>query len=427
MAHCALVISKDELDLDSRFAWTSSLATSTTDYSNEPVIILHSSSDDVYKLLEGLSKLRVMGCKKKFLYISNSIDPLLFAFFDGIGGVVFDEEYPLSDASILISLIDEYTESDFRLKSASEEFVELKKVLQKITAGNLDEEELHSLLTSPVWLKQVNACINEISTALVRVDTSNKTLVKYTDHSRDVLTKLKEDMAKMKVNLEDALKQSITPVEEESSSSKNTVTYFPSLSLPLGTCERVLYVKEYSPCTYLTSFLQAYSSYLRNKLGVANRLLLVQHASKIGLARYPDDSFYAITPLSLNSKPPAGKNSFITTTPTNNIMNFFFSNADIKTYIVIDRMYQDNQMFRSGPKIHNLYATGNISLMTQRNINMNYVITSNLDPNFQFSGLNIPSIAKYRDSVNNHMGLYFSACKNLFQRLDEILGIKVTS
>ena len=146
MAHCALVISKDELDLDSRFAWTSSLATSTTDYSNEPVIILHSSSDDVYKLLEGLSKLRVTGCKKKFLYISNSIDPLLFAFFDGIGGVVFSEEYPLSDAALLLSLIDEYTESDFRMKSASEEFVELKKELQKITAGNLDEEELFRLL-----------------------------------------------------------------------------------------------------------------------------------------------------------------------------------------------------------------------------------------------------------------------------------------
>ena len=422
MARVALVISKEDLDLDSRFVWTSGLSTATADYSDIPVIILHNSTDDNYKLIEGLTRLRSSGCQKKFLYINNQIDPLLYAFIDGLGGVSFNDDCPLSDADILLEFIEEYRDNEFRLKSASDEFDALKSALNTITSGNIDEEELHALVTSPNWLNQIQACLSGISTSLTVVDTSHKQLVEYTRHNRDVFLDIKNEMAKMKASLEDAMKNQAEAQDmADSNSNMNSINHYPTLNLMPG-INNVLLIKELSPCQYLTSFILAYATYLNRKVGINTRVLLVQHASKIGLARYPATTFYSLTNLSLGTNPTAGTMAFMTTTPTNNIVNFFFGDPSVKAYIIIDRMYQDNPMFRSSPKIHNLYATGNLSIVEQRNLNQSNVIMSNLDPKFDFKGYNIPSLANYRNT-SDYVGLYFKGCKAMFSRLDTLLGI----
>lgn len=424
MARLALVISKEELDaLDSRFAWTTSLSDASFDFSDIPVVILHNSTDDKYKLLEGLSKLRAAGTAKKFIYINNQIDPLLYAFIDGLGGVSFNDDCPLSDPDLLIDLINEYRENEFRLKSASDEFNSLRDALKSITSGEIDEEELHALVTSPNWLNQIQACLSGVSSSLTVVDTSHKALVEYTGHNRDLLLDFKGQLAKMKSSLEDAVKAKAQEQESEDASSmgRNSINFYPTMNLLPG-INNVLLIKELSPCQYLTSFVLAYSAYLSRRLGISNRVLLTQHASKIGLSRYPADTFYSLTSLSLSTQPPAGTTAFITTSPTTNVINFFFGDPNVKVYIIIDRMYQDNMMFRSSPKIKNLFATGNLSLVEQRGLSQSNVIMSNLDPKFDFKGINIPSIAGFR-SVSDFVGLYYKTCKTSFQKLDELLKL----
>lgn len=424
MAHSALVISREELELDSRFAWTAKL--STANYSSEKVIILHNSLDDDVTLLEELAKLYRLDNSRKFIYINSEPSPMLTSYFFGVGGIVLEDEFPLSDGELLNDIIQEYQDCEFKTKTPKEEFSDLSKAMERIISGNLDEDELHEILTSPDWLSQIRSSIKAVSTTLVRVDNSHKELAVYVDHSRDVFTKLRNEITSVKSKLENALLAATEAQNHQSdSSNKNKVMLYPSMQLPIG-IERVLYIKELSPCSHLTSLILTYAAYLEKIKAKRTRVLIVQQNAST-LDRYPEDVFYSLSSLNTTRSIPQDKKYLVTGDPTQKVLQHFFS-GDLNCYIIIDRLMQSNNLLNPSPKVKMLYASDSISLLQRKGIAMSKTIVPCRPAGD--GGINIPFYINYRqlpNAMQRIMTYYQPIQRNeetYYQQLDAILGIE---
>lgn len=423
MAHSALVISKEELELDSRFAWTAKL--STSDYSSEKVIVIHDSLDDEVTLLEELAKLYRVNSDRKFIYINNSPSPMLTAYIFGIGGITLEDEFPLSDGELLNDIILDYQDCDFKMKTPTEEFGDLAKAMERITSGKLDEDELHEILTSPDWLRQVRSSIKAVSTTLVRVDTSHKELAVYIDHSRDLLTKLRSDIVSARSKLENALLAVNTAqTQQAEGSSKNKVTTFPAVKVPLGT-GTVLYIRELSPCSHLTSMMMAYAYYL-NKMKYMKCKLLVVQQGDLAQDRYSSDVFYTLSSISIGHAIPDDKTYFYTWEPTLQIMHSFF-NLKASYYIVIDRLTQKSDLLLPSQSVKRLYASDSRALLSNLGVKMSNTISSCRPAKDE--GINIPFLVDYRAATSepHRVQKYWQPVQKgeakYFNQLDSILGI----
>lgn len=413
MAYLALIVSKERIDLDSRFKWTSKL--SNYDVSDIPCIIYHDSADDDTTVLFTLAQIFKLHPTKKFMYINSEVNPLLSTFFWGMNGAVFNQEIALSDASLLLSLMEEYNTSDFRVKPAEAEFAELRQAMNRLITGTLDEEELHALLTSPDWLAQVTSSMEAVSSSLVAVTQNNTALVEHVTRARDLLQSVKDEHVKVKDELAEAMK-AVAKIEV-AGHDQNVVLSYPQLRIQQSV-KSVLYIRELSHCMFLTSFLLAYTRWLSIQFGVKTRVLIVEPRTPKLPEHYKNEMFYLLTKDSIahNTK----KTVFVTSEPKKNIIDYFFSDADIPLYIVVDRFQGD--MLLSGAKMKLLYASGRSTPLLENEVNPAKVFRCYGGSPESYI---IPFIKEYSTfTTDTHrINAYHKHCKDLFERLDAFLGV----
>lgn len=413
MAYLALVVSREKIDLDSRFTWTSKL--SNYDVGNVPCIIFHDSADDDTTVLFTLAQIFKLYPTKKFMYINSEINPLLSTFFWGMNGAVFNQEIALSDASLLLSLMEEYNASDFRVKPAEDEFTELKQAMNRLITGTLDEEEVHAIITSPDWLAQVSSSMEAVSSSLVAVTQNNTALVEHVTKAREILQSVKDEHMKVKDELAEAMK-AVAKIEV-AGHDQNVVLSYPQLRIQQSV-KNVLYIRELSHCMFLTSFFLAYMRWLSTQYGVKSRILIVEPRTPKLPEHYKDELFYLLTKDSIAHS--TKKTAFVTSDPKKNIIDYFFSEADIPLYIVLDRFQGD--MLLSGAKMKLLYASGRSAPLLENGVNPAKVFRCYGGSPESYV---IPFIPQYSTFTTDahRINAYHKACKELFVKLDTFLGI----
>lgn len=418
MAHVALVISKEQLDLDSRFAWTSSLV--NADFSGESVIILHNSGDTDDVLIQELTKLWARDRNKKFIYINSELSPLLQTFFFGLGGLVIDFDDALADADILISIIEDYRDCDYRVQAPAEKFLELRRALDSIIDGNLDPSSVYEIVTNADWRGQLKSTMNVVSSSLTVIDKSNHALVKFVDHTREAMLHYRDEIAKIKQSLTEATEaneraRAVSSISDDTNT--NRIRTFPPVQLPVHV-PKVLYIHELSPCMFLTSFLMAYQQYLKTKKAVTTRLLIVQQDSDMGRERYSPKIFYNIDKNSVGKQAPATTDKFVIAEPRQDLMNYFFSASNCKCFIVLDRFLQKTQVIRSSPKVKMLYASNSVHVFEEKQIMKKNTIAP-MRKDISEGGFSIPYLQNY--NRQNAVGAYFQTCREMYAKLDSLL------
>lgn len=295
------------------------------------VLVIHEFSEPDLDIGIFISEFVQKGIDK-IVYISEHPRPILCMLLNGINGVVIRDEFYLDDETELISLIDEVTESS-EADETSIVASSLGVVQDFMSAFARGDERIQA----PIYLERVNSALNELAeinknNANQLCQLSQGTLAVF-ERASTIIRSMDEQnkLLSNKLNEVEALTmQSLTP----KTSLGGNVMFFPSFKY-MGNA-RVLVVREYSPCRYLTSFLLGYTSHVHYELNKRVKLVFV-HAKMHGVsAKYQD--FTNITQESMAMASLYDSEIVATNNPKKEVMSDLLSRQN-DVVIVLDRLY----------------------------------------------------------------------------------------
>ena len=213
-------------------------------------LILHKSDDNnsfnAGVLLSDLHKKDV----KNFIYINETPDLQIKMLIDGLGGYIFEEEFYLEDEDELNALIENLNSEEKSTSLATPNIDIIKDFMQSFVRGE-------QRVNQPFYLDRAKNAIQELA---VITQKQELTIAEMGDTSLQVFEKASNIIRQMNAKRLE-LQEQLSHLEEMTSSENylqsstkplsNTISYFSPFKY-LGN-SKILLVKEYSPCRFLTS------------------------------------------------------------------------------------------------------------------------------------------------------------------------------
>lgn len=414
-----LVVSTNRFDYIN-FKCTQSLQ--NVDWNNVECLIFHTSRDnDVDTILE-LSKAGEV--VKKVIYINQQINSLYYGLFAGIEADIYNDESMLADEETLNFLVEDYKKTGMTIKAPNLDMATISKFVAAVSKESV--ESLSKLVKNNLWLQTLESSLKSVETALVRTDEANVGMVEIFNKTSEIIETLQEGQTRTTEEIE-KLSKYLAEVEQKSQGkNQNSMFFFTTFQVP-NTVPKVLYVRVYSPCRYLLSFIGAYQHYLKMNKQIQSKVLIAVPKLKQYIKKY--DSFTRLATETINTRGIQTQEVLVTQEPKPQILNAFFNmHADL--YIVIDMMFGDALV--QGAKVVQLNAINGVSdiktfglkpdkcIITQVGLNSNIVIPHLKGYSYVAGANDTKSIA----NLTNKRTKYFENCKDTgYKKLDTLLNL----
>lgn len=337
-----VIVSKDLKDRYSTFKVVDSLA-KVSQFSDVNCVIIHTYSDSNVQIGIELQKLRQSGVDL-FIYINKEPSQFLRLLLSGINGHTFDDEFYFDDEEELSSLIDTINDDDsdgnFALSTTRASVETLTDFVQAFTRGE-------SRINTPLYLETVNNAIAEI----VKVNEVQETAITTMGSSAlDVFAQVSTILTKMTENYK-AVEKQLQQAEEHNSQSmnsrglfSNSVDTFPTVSYS-DVIQKMLLVREYSPCRYLTSFVLGYAHYLKYVLNKRVKLVFAIQKGG-GVAKRYEGFATMLTTESVTNDALYDSPIIAINNPKKATLNSIFKRQGNKmdVVIVVDRLYSSTDI-----------------------------------------------------------------------------------
>ena len=380
-------------------------------------IIYNDSTDDQLSLYLWLSQ---MQDKLQFIiYICEDIPPLHYSIFKGLGAEIYRDEDNLSDAETLEYYIQKYRTTLATTSNSQQDYNKLYSSLQDLLSG--DKEKVMQLVQSPLWKRTVVNYLNGLQNALAVAEKASVDIIplfnsanKYIQDIKAVQNSVEQELTSMTQTIADIYGQE----------GGGSAIYYPKYNIPLATT-KVVYIRFFSHCPYLMTFIQTYMGYLKT-YSRNSKLLLIFAPLPLTIKRFEGqagkaDGIKSIARISMDSLVTdfTRYNVFYTTTPKRAIMEKFFSyNADV--YFVLDMLY-GNELI-GGHSVLKFNAVSGMSDVKRFDLNSNMTF-------FSITGVKggyiIPYISEYCTATTEtqRRTLYYEQCKELYARLNKELKV----
>lgn len=382
------------------------------DWSGVQGIVFNNSEDDDLTVMLELSRLK--DNLSFIIYTNNTIRPLFFSLFNGLNADIYADESCLEDKEILDFIVNKFGKTGFTIPSPKQDFQALYKNISDILSANTNKSA--ELLGSDLWKKTVNGALATVDTALARSNQINSDMVEILSKAHKYNAELMENNKAISKELE-SINETVANAYSNGISSSPIL--YPCYRVPSST-KKVLYIKFYSHCPYIKSLLLAYQHYIRSTFLLSSRILLILPSLPSYTTRYSDMSRLASDSIGVISQDDERKWGLCCTfEPKRSIMEKFFStNNDI--YFVIDEMYGNDLI--SGAHVLKYNAVCGLKDLDRFNLSpkQTFFAISGAE-----QGLIIPYIKDYKDGTDTvRRTKYFNNCKDLFERLNGILGVQ---
>lgn len=371
-------------------------------------IVFNSCKDDDLIVLSEIA--RVKDKLKFFIYVNTELKPIYFGLFSGIGADIYKDSELLYDESVVKYMVENYGSTGFTVNSPSRDFQNLHRCLVSV----LQPEDGQSDVTqSKLWRKTVAEAMATVDTSLARADQINSDMVRVIGQAKEKVEKLlttNHEITEQLGELNDRINQYADGLTQ-------TPLIYAPYKVPVAT-KRVLYIKYYSHCSYLVSFLIAYQKYLKSQLSLNSRMLLVLPNLQIHAARYQEIPRLAVE--TLGALQTLNKELYCTYEPKREVLKRFFEGSNM-VYFVLDEMYSNELL--SGAKVVKFNAVSGLSDIERFNLNASrtFFSVSGLE-----EGFTIPYFQDYNTKFANNtakLTAYYTGCKSLYERLNQILEI----
>lgn len=414
-----LVISKNRHDYENFECRQSLLG---IDWKDVSVLIFNNSKDDEVDVILELSKAGEI--VEKVIYISQQINALYYGIFAGANADIYDDEGMLLEEEVLNYLVSDYKQTGMTIKPPSDDVETISKFVAAVSKESADS--LLKLVNNSIWLQTLKSSVESVETALVRTDQANVSMVEMFNKTSEIIDNLQEGQMRTTEEIE-KLSKYLEQVEQTSTVKSMNIFDFPTFQVP-NTVPRVLYIRVYSPCKYLFSFVEAYQHYLKMTKQISSKFLIAVPKLKQYIKKY--ENLARLSSETINQRGIQNQELFVTHEPKSQILTAFFNmRADL--YIVVDMMF--GSALLAGAKVTQYSAVTGLSDIQRYGVDTKRCIISGAGLS---SNIIIPTISNYAytNSGNGKSRVpanstvkrtkYFEVCKDKgYKALDTALGL----
>lgn len=349
-----------------------------------------------------------------FIYISSEPSITLKMVINGVGGAIFEEEFYFDDEDELDALIEDV----YNAKNINEfeGDTSIAIISDFMSAFARNEEKVKT----PVYLEQVNNAINELclitnqqdkqirnmGESAIGVFEKASNIITTIDNQRKVLEKQIRELEENQQNL------TISP---RNKFGGNGITFFPSVSYT-GSA-KLLLIREYSPCRYLTSFILSYNKHVCFELNKKVKVIFVHQKGAGTALKY--NNFTSITQESISDIDLYNAQIVATNNPKQEVLKNLTKKGD-DLIIVVDRLYGNQDIMNA--KVTKLSAVSGVSDLERYNLKSKDCIFS--INALKDSFICIPNMKNYPSDVDTRYATYNQVCKEDFKKLDKLLQLQ---
>lgn len=376
------------------------------DWSEISCLIFHSSSDSDLDISLELSNIK--GKLEKVIYINKSINPLYWCIFMGLDADIYDSEDYLQDASVLNYLIDNYKNTGMTIKAPDSDVETLAKCIENIASSNM--EMVQQMLSNDFWLKTVNTAVTNVGAVIDRANKANIDVVAMIDRAKALIDSLERSQENTTRELE-KLKQKIDEVERKE--RPNAVFSYNTYPVP-ATVQKVLYVRVYSHCRHLNTFLRAYQHYLKMTMQRTSRMLITVPKLKLYMEKYND--IPRLSPDNVDMINMGASDLYVTYEPKKVVLDRFFS-QNVNLFIVVDMMFGEPLL--KGHMVEEFYSASGVSDIRHFHLDPSRTISPMVSLE---GGISLPFIKNFSTfNANVKKAKCFEHFKERYEKLDSVL------
>lgn len=348
----------------------------------------------------------------QFIYISSSPSSTLQMVLKGVNGYYYEDEFYFEDEEELSTLLEDLgmEDEDENTSLATSALNVVNDFVSSFAKG--DER-----IKAPLYLENVTSAVNELSLLTHQQELQLNTMGASALEVFEKASAIIRNMDAQNKNIEKKLEE-LENQQNNSFSSKpafgNSIMFFSPYKY-IGN-SKILLIREYAPCRYLTSFVMGYLHHLHYVLNRRPKLIFVHQKGAGVSAKYAD--FTSITQESMNMSSLYDNEIIATNNPKKDVMKDLLTKQN-DVIIVVDRLY-GNQDIVSG-RVTKINAVGSRSDIARYKVRPEDTIFSiTRQPKELFT---LPTIKNFPTEIDARYAAYTQVLGSKYEILDNKLGL----
>lgn len=348
----------------------------------------------------------------QFIYISSSPSSTLQMVLKGVNGYYYEDEFYFEDEEELSTLLEDLgmEDEDENTSLATSALNVVNDFVSSFAKG--DER-----IKAPLYLENVTSAVNELSLLTHQQELQLNTMGASALEVFEKASAIIRNMDAQNKNIEKKLEE-LENQQNNSFPSKpafgNSIMFFSPYKY-IGN-SKILLIREYAPCRYLTSFVMGYLHHLHYVLNRRPKLIFVHQKGAGVSAKYAD--FTSITQESMNMSSLYDNEIIATNNPKKEVMKDLLTKQN-DVIIVVDRLY-GNQDIVSG-RVTKVNAVGSRSDIARYKVRPEDTIFSiTRQPKELFT---LPTIKNFPTEIDARYAAYTQVLGSKYEILDNKLGL----
>lgn len=373
-------------------------------------IIIHKYRESDFDVGAFITKFHDMGITR-FVYISEDPSSMVQTTIRGVGGHIFEDEFYFEDEDELVALLEALDDEEKTLALAAPALGVLDDFVNAFSKG---EERIKA----PIYLEKVTEAVQELSVMTEQqqqqLATMGENVVNVFSQARQII----QAMQSKSKEIQDKLRDLENGVSQGSSKAQfaNNVLFFAPYTYRSNS--KLLLIREYAPCRYLTSFALGYLHHLHYELNRRPKLIFVIQKGAGVASKYSE--YPIINQDNMGLATLYNGEVVVTNNPKKEVMKELLSKPN-DVFVVIDRLYGSVDIV-SG-RVSKINAVGSRSDIARYKVKPEETIFPVTKQPKQF--FDIPVIKNFPIEMEARYATYSQIMSDRYSLLDMKIGLKV--
>lgn len=377
------------------------------------IVIIHKFDETDFDAGVFISDLNKSG-DKKFVYINDSPTSAMKMLMNGVGGFCFEDEFYLEDEDELVALIEDLDSTAGQQLALAAPAL---SVLDDFVGGFSRGEDR---VKAPIYLAKVKEAVNELSVLTqeqqIQLTTMGESAIEVFQKASQIIRNMNSTNEMIRQKLAD-LENGMSNASEKSMFSNNIMFFAP---YTYRSNAKLLLIREYAPCRYLTSFVLGYLHHLHYELNRRPKLVFVIQKGAGVMAKYEGEEWPIITQDNMNLATLYDGEIVVTNNPKKEVMKELTSKPN-DVFVIVDRLYGSMDIV-SG-RVVKVNAIGSRSDVARYKVKPEETIFPvTRQPKQLFD---IPVIKSFPVDIEARYAMYNQVMSDRYSMLDAKIGLKV--
>lgn len=375
-------------------------------------IIIHSYSEQDFEVGVFITNLVKKGISQ-FIYINKKPNNIVLMALRGIeNSRYYEDEFYFDDEEELNVLLADIEEEQETVSTALA--TPALGIIQNFVESYQRGDEK---IKAPIYLEQVLDATNELVAIThqqeLQLATMGASAIEVFNKASAVIKSIQQQRNTLEEKLTELELSQANAISSKPTFGNNVMFFSPYKYLGNA---KILLIREYSPCRYLTSFVLGYLNHLHYELNRRPKLIFVHQKGQGVALKY--SSYPAITQESMNMASLYDGEIIATNNPKKEVMKDLLSKPN-DVIIVVDRLYGNSDIVTG--RVTKINAVGSRSDVARYHIKPEETIFSvTAQPKQLFC---IPTIKQFPQEIDARQSYYSQLFAANYTNLDNRLGL----